>query len=229
MRVAILGWIGSHTTKGMRALNHIADSHRRNGRTVALVRSTSAYETMTMSGNRRLRDTEKLPRVDLVHAFSGGSLVMWHLRDQIDANTAVVFDSGPFVPSAKILAASIAHVTRIPAHPHLAYAIQQVWDATGYEGIYGPSVTAGLRILYKRFVSDLVSTRKALIIRGQTDPMFNDPDANDAISACGIATRLFDSRHIMHARTHPSAYEASLRAFFARENDGPDARRRRGD
>jgi hypothetical protein len=205
----------------MRALNHIAYSHRRNGRTVALIRPTSAFETMTMHGNRWLRDTEKLPRVDLVHAFSGGSLVMWHLRDRIDANAAVVFDSGPVLPSAKILTASIAHVTGIPAHPHLAYAIQQVWNATGYEGIYGPSDTATLRILYKRFVSDLVSTRPSLIIRGQTDPMLDDPDANDAILACGIETRLFDSRHIMHLRTHPSAYEASLRAFFHKNDICP--------
>jgi hypothetical protein len=131
MRVGILGCVGSDSTKGARALRRIAAHHETNDRAVAFVRPTTVAETMTTSGNRRLRETSVLPRVDLVHAFSGGSLVMWHLRHQLADATAVVFDSGPFVASAKMTTAYIAAVTGIPVPVQLASAIQTVWDSTG--------------------------------------------------------------------------------------------------
>jgi hypothetical protein len=49
MRVAILGWVGSASGKGARALRRVAAHHEANGRTVVLVRPTTVYEAMTSS------------------------------------------------------------------------------------------------------------------------------------------------------------------------------------
>ncbi len=216
MRVGVLGWVGSHTASGARALRRIREHHEANGRAVAFVRPTTAFETMTVAGNNRLRRTTTLPPVDLLHVFSGGSLVMWHLRDQVDAS-AVVFDSGPFVPSARMAAAYLHEAARVPVPRWVAPAIQCAWDLTGYRGIYGCS--SDLPRVYRRFVADLVAHRATLVIRGHRDPMLDaHPDAADAIAACGahIEQRRFDSPHLLHLRTHPDAYEAALRALVAR-------------
>jgi hypothetical protein len=215
MRVGILGWVGSGSAKGARALARVAAFHEAYGRSVAFVRPTSVAETMTTYGNRRLRATAVLPRVDLVHAFSGGSLVAWHLRHQLGDARAIVFDSGPFVPSARMTAAYIAAATGVPVPSVLASAIQRAWDATGYAEIYGPSTDLGR--VYRTFVAELVGDRTALIVRGLDDPFLDTcPDAEAAVAACGlrIERALFDSPHLMHLRTHPAAYEATLRAFL---------------
>jgi hypothetical protein len=222
-RVGILGWVGSDSAKGARALRRIAAHHETNGRAVAFVRPTSVAELMTMSGNRRLRETAVLPRVDLVHAFSGGSLVMWLLRHQLHDATAVVFDSGPFVPSARMTAAYIAAVTGVPVPSQLAHAIQMVWDSTGYADIYGSTTTiADRRRVNRAFIAELVGDRAALIVRGHTDPFLDTwPDADEAIAAFGgIERALFDAPHLMHLRDHPAAYEATLRAFLGKDTPG---------
>jgi hypothetical protein len=217
MRVGVLGWVGSHSAAGARALRRIREHHEANGRTVAFVRPTTALETMTAFGNRRLRRTATLAPVDLLHVFSGGSLVMWHLRDQVGDATAVVFDSGPFVPSARMTAAYLHEAARVPVPPWVAPAIQRAWDLTGYGAIYGCS--SDLPRVYRRFIADLVARRATLVIRGHRDPMLDAyPDAADAIAACGapIEQLRFDSPHLLHLRTHPDAYEAALRALVAR-------------
>ncbi len=213
VRVAILGWVGSASAKGLRALRRVAAHHESNGRTVVLVRPTTVYEAMTVSGNLSVRAKGVLPaNIDLVHSFSAGSLVLWNARHEL-GSASVVFDSGPIMPSAKIVSAWFAWATRTRPSPFLERAVRRAWDATGYEGIYGPS--DDMPRVYERVVAGLVDGRAALVVRGESDAIL-DADAEAARAAERIERVVFPSGHVAHLRAHTEEYESSMRALLAR-------------
>ncbi len=212
-RVAILGWAGSASARGARALGRVAAHHEANGREVVLVRPTTVYEALTVSGNRGLARGGVLPAgVDLVHVFSAGSLVLWSVRREL-GDAAVLFDSGPVLPSARAFAAWAAWATGTRQSALVERAVQRAWNATGYEASFGRA--DDLPRVYARVVDALVGGRAALAVRGARDAILDaDPDALRAAARVERAT--FDSAHVAHMRAHPEEYEARVRALLAR-------------
>jgi hypothetical protein len=215
MRVGILGWLGSNNTSGMKALSHIQRHHDARGRIVEFVRPTSTNEVLTMFGHRKLRNGTKLKKVEMLHVFSAGSIVLWNLREQLDDTTMVVLDS-PALPSSLMTANLISKRMRLPisGRPLIANALQAMWDIDGFGDLYGCS-SSDMRSVYRKFMNDLIGNRPTFIIRGHLDH-FTDVDsvAVSVISECGCPIKYFHSSHIKHIHTHPDAYDESVCRWY---------------
>jgi hypothetical protein len=208
MRVLLVGWFNCKPQH----LKKYTDLYNRIGVDKCDTIIYPTWKALTWTGNKSIMNyaPEKGDgKYDIVHTFSGGSLVSGLLTISPSFKlrfNKIIYDSGPMFPTADCTTNYLRVMSGLSQKdmPRLNNLLDRAWEIEGYPTKYN-------RYYERKMLHDTIPR---MYINSSSDKYVQHDKIKDYKNGNFTALTFEDSEHVQHYRKYPKEYENSLRKFI---------------
>ena len=179
----------------------------------------SYLDAITYSGWKKLRNEQMASQhYDTVHAFSGGTLVLYNISGDYEKGSKFTFDkyivdSGPIWPTpyetTNFILTNLKDKNKIDirniGRPVLETGVEKYWNYEGYNWELGEDK-------FNKWIFNLPCENKLCLLGNNDDYIYQDKITN-WISEANIDNVVFDSSHVNAYQKHKEHYTQVIQDF----------------